>query len=76
MIGAKDKVKLAVKPECWVGLKGEAVSRRLYLYHLFLKRYWGKPNVRNFREGKGEVNDGGTRNPLHNRKGAGRKLFT
>ncbi len=74
-IGAKDKVKLLVEPVCRVGLKGKANSRRLYLYDLFLKPYWGKPDVRNFREGTGEVDYGGTRNPLHNRKGAGRKLF-
>ena len=41
-----------------------------------LKPYWGKPDVRNFREGTGNVDDGGTRNPLRNRKGAGRKLST
>ncbi len=58
------------------GLKGDAVSRRLYLYYLFLKPYWGKPNVRNFREGTENMGYGGTRNPLHNRKGAGRKPFT
>ena len=33
-----------------------------------LKPYWGKPNVRNFREGAGNVSYGGIRNPLHNRK--------
>lgn len=76
MIRAKDKVKLAVKPVCRVGLKGDIASRRLYLYDLFLKPYWGKPNVRNFREGTGNVDDGGIRNPLCNRKGAGRKLST
>ena len=75
-IGAKGKVKLAAKPECRIGLKGDADSRRLYLYYLFLKPYRGKPDVRNFREGTGNVDDGGTRNPLRNRKGAGRKLST
>ncbi len=72
MIRAKDKVKLAMKPECRIGLKGDIANRRLYLYDLFLKPYWGKPNVRNFREGTGNVDDGGTRIPLRNRKGAGR----
>ena len=62
------------KPVCMVGLKGGFGSKRLYLYYLSLKPYWGKPNVRNFREGTGNVGHGGTRNPLHNRKGAGRKL--
>ncbi len=47
-IGAKGKVELVAKPVCRVGLKGDVVSRRLYLYYLFLKPYWGKPNVRNF----------------------------
>jgi len=75
-IGAKGKVKLSVSPVCWVELKGTTGSRRLYLYDLFLKPYWGKPDVRNFREGTGNVGDGETRIPLHNRKGAGRKLFT
>jgi hypothetical protein len=75
-IGAKGKVKVVVDPACWIGLKRSAISRRLYLYDLFLKPYWGKPNVRNFREGTGNVDDGGTRNPLRNRKGAGRKLST
>ena len=64
------------KPVCMVGLKGGTVSKRLNLYYLSLKPYWGKPNVRNFREGTGNVDDGGTRNPLRNRKGAGRKLST
>ncbi len=75
-IGAKGKVKVAVNPACWIGLKGDVVSRRLYLYDLFLKPYWGKPNVRNFREGTGNVDDGGIRNPVRNRKGAVRKLST
>lgn len=65
---------MAVNPVCRIGLKGDAVSRRLYLYDLFLKPYWGKPNVRNFREGTGNVDYGGTRIPLRNRKGADRKL--
>jgi hypothetical protein len=80
MIGAKGKVKAVVQPPCRIGLKGEAVSRRLYLYDLFLKpywgTYWGKPNVRNFGEGTGNVDYGGTRIPLRNRKGADRKLST
>ena len=75
-IGAKGKVEVVLKPACRIGLKGDIVSRRLYLYDLFLEPYWGKLNVRNFREGTGNVDDGGTRNPLCNRKGAGRKLFT
>jgi len=62
------------KPVCRVGLKGGPVSKRLYLYYLSLEPYWGKPNVRNFREGTGNVGHGGTRNPLHNRKGACWKL--
>ena len=74
VIGAKGKVKVAAKPVCRIGLKGVAVSHRLYLYDLFLKPYWGKPNVRNFREGTGNVDYGGTRIPLRNRKGADRKL--
>jgi hypothetical protein len=28
-----------------------------------LEPYWGKPDVRNLREGAGNVDDGGTRNP-------------
>ncbi len=53
------------KPVCRVGLKGGPVSKRLYLYYLSLKPYWGKLNVRNFRGGTGNVNYGGTRNPSH-----------
>src|SRR5215468_11703344 len=34
----------------------------------------GKPTVRDERGACGNVNHGGIRNPLHNRKGAGRKL--
>jgi hypothetical protein len=33
-----------------------------------LKPYWGKPDVRNFRGGAGNVNHGGIRNPLHKSK--------
>ena len=36
----------------------------------------GKPTVRDRRGACRNVNHGGTRNPLHNRKGAGRKLST
>ncbi len=53
------------KPVCRVGLKGKSGCRRPYLYYLSLKPYWGKPNVRNFRGGTGNVNYGGTRNPSH-----------
>ncbi len=41
-IGAKGKVKVVLKPVCRIGLKGDDVSRRLYLYDLFLEPYWGK----------------------------------
>ncbi len=43
---------------------------------LGLKPYWGKPNVRNFREGGGNVSYGRNRIPLHNRKGEDRSLPT
>jgi len=33
--------------------------------HQGLKPYWGKPTVRNFRVGAGNVRDGRTRTPLH-----------
>ena len=36
----------------------------------------GNPTVRDRRGACGNVNQGETRNPLHNRKGADRKLFT
>src|SRR5712691_10835543 len=36
----------------------------------------GKPTVRDRRGACGIVDHGGTRNPWHNRKGAGRKLST
>src|SRR5437870_13777622 len=36
----------------------------------------GKPTVRDRRGACGTVNHGGTRHPLHNRKGAERKLST
>ncbi len=42
--------------------------------HLGLKPDWRKVNVRNFRGGTGDVGDGRTRNPLHNRKSGGRSL--
>ena len=51
------------------GLKDLKRSRRLNLYDLSLKPYWGKPDVRNFREGTGNVDYGGPRNPLHIPKG-------
>ncbi len=41
---------------------------------LSLKPYWGELNVRNFREGAGNVGYGRTRNPLRNRKSDDRKL--
>jgi len=41
-----------------------------------LKPYWGKPTVRNFREGAGNVGYGRTRTPLRNRKSGDRKLPT
>ena len=43
---------------------------------LSLEPDWGKPNVRNLREGTGNVRYGGTRNPLLNRKRGCRKLST
>ena len=39
-----------------------------------LKPDWGELNVRNFRGGAGNVNEGRTRNPPHNRKSESRKL--
>lgn len=63
MIEAKDIVNAYVTPVCGVELKGGASDRRPYLYYLFLEPYWGKPDVRNLREGAGNVDDGGTRNP-------------
>jgi len=39
-----------------------------------LKPDWGELNVRNFRGGAGNVNEGRTRNPPHNRKSERRKL--
>ena len=44
--------------------------------HLCLKPYWGKPDVRNFRGGGGNVSYGRIRIPLHNRKGEDRSLPT
>jgi hypothetical protein len=41
-----------------------------------LKPYWGKPTVRNFREGAGNVGYGRTRTPLRDRKSGDRKLPT
>jgi len=58
MIKAKDRVNAFVKPICRVGLKGRTNVRRSYLYYLFLKPYRGKPDVRNFREGAGNVDYG------------------
>ena len=61
---------LALKPRGLSG-RGELIDRRLSL-----KPYWGKPAVRNFREGAGTVNHGWTRNPLCDRKSEDRKLPT
>ncbi len=63
-------VDLVLKP---IGLAGrvELIARRLSL-----KPYWGKPAVRNFREGAGNVGYGWTRNPLCHRKSEDRKLPT
>jgi hypothetical protein len=60
---------LSEKPVCLAGLKGGTGSRRPNLYYLSLEPYWGKPDVRNFREGAGNVSYGGTRNPPHIPKG-------
>jgi hypothetical protein len=49
---------ISEKPVCGVELKGDFGLRRPYLYYLSLKPYWGKPNVRNFREGAGDVDYG------------------
>ena len=43
--------------------RGEVIAR-----HQSLKPYWGKPTVRNFRGGAGNVRDGRTRTPLHTSK--------
>src|SRR5882672_11752590 len=40
--------------------RGAVIAR-----HQGLKPYWGKPTVRNFRGGVGNVRDGRTRTPLH-----------
>ena len=61
---------LALKPRGLSG-RGELIARRLSL-----KPYWGKPAVRNFREGAGTVDQGWTRNPLCHRKSEDRKLPT
>jgi hypothetical protein len=63
MIKAKDIVNASAESVCGVELKGRASDRRLYLYYLFLEPYRGKPDVRNLREGAGNVDDGGTRTP-------------
>jgi len=55
MIKAKGKVNAFEKSVCRIGLKVRSNVRRLYLYYLFLKPYRGKPDVRNFREGAGNV---------------------
>ena len=60
---------LSEKPVCLAGLKGGTDNRRPNLYYLSLEPYWGKPDVRNFREGAGNVSHGGTRNPSHIPKG-------
>ncbi len=69
-VAAWGHADLALKPR---GLSGrrELIGRRLSL-----KPYWGKPDVRNFREGAGNVGDGWTRNPLCHRKSEDRKLPT
>jgi hypothetical protein len=59
---------LALEPVRWPG------RVRLIRRHLSLKPYWGKLNVRNFREDAGNVDDGRTRHPLRNRKSGDRKL--
>jgi len=61
---------LALKPRGLSG-RGELIDRRLSL-----KPYWGKPDVRNFREGAGTVGHGWTRTPLCHRKSEDRKLPT
>ena len=68
-IKTKGKVNVVVKSACRVGLKDGTIIKRLYLYYLFLKPYWGKPDVRNFREGAENVYDGRIRNPPHKPKG-------
>jgi len=52
---------------------GDFVGRVL-LIGVGLEPYWGKPDVRNLRGAAGNVGHGGTRNSLHNRKGADRKF--
>jgi len=68
-IKTKDKVNGVERFVCRVGLKDQSTFKSLYLYHLFLKPYWGKPDVRNFREGAENVYDGRIRNPPHIPKG-------
>src|SRR5262245_54938641 len=53
-----------------------ALSGRVGLIerHRGLKPDWGELNVRNFRGGAGNVSDGRTRTPPHNRMSEGRKL--
>jgi hypothetical protein len=48
-----------MKPVCGGELKGIVSDGRLYLYDLFLEPYRGKPDVRNFREGSGNMDYGG-----------------
>jgi hypothetical protein len=67
-VGERGYADLALQPVRWSG------RVRLIARHLSLKPYWGKPNVRNFREDAGNVDDGRTRNPLRNRKSGDRKL--
>ena len=55
MIKAKGKVNAFEKPVSRIGLKGRSNVRRPYLYDLFLEPYRGKPDVRNSREGAGNV---------------------
>ena len=57
------------RPVCLAGLKGGTGSRRPDLYYLSLEPYLGKLDVRNFREGAGNVSYGVIRNPPHIPKG-------
>jgi hypothetical protein len=74
--------------EQWSALGSKPQSDRVYVsqhlsFALFGKATrgkprsepdWGNPTVRDRRGACGNVNQGGTRNPRHNRKGACRKL--
>jgi len=48
-----------MKPVCRGELKGRVSDGRLCLYDLLLEPYRGKPDVRNFREGSGNMDYGG-----------------